>query len=349
MKRAHMLIAACAPTFFLSAFLAFEAPAPDVAEPPARTTIFAVGDIMLSRDVGSTILRKKDVGYPYLQTKEVIAAADIAFANLETPVTPGAPVPTNSMSFRADPETVTGLAEAGFDVVSLANNHTPNEGEAGLRDTFKYLKAAGIAFSGAGLNEAEAYRPTVIEHDGVRFAFLSYNDADTVPSRYFAGPDRAGTAKMDTKRLVSDIAAARLKADVVLVSMHSGVEYELMPNARQIAFARAAVDAGADAVLGHHSHVIQKAEWYKGKLIFYGLGNFVFDQMWSVATRTGLAAVLTFDGTLLTEVQLRPVLIENYSQPKWLTGKPAEKALNNLHLPFELTDDGARLTMPVAP
>src|SRR5690606_29914044 len=165
--------------------------------------------------------------------------------------------------------------------------------------------------------------PALLERNGVRFAFLAYNDADVVPASYFAGEERYGTAKMDVDRMAADVELARAVADVVIVSMHSGTEYKFEPNSRQTSFARAAIDAGADMILGHHAHVVQRAEWYDGKLILYGLGNFIFDQMWSMPTRYGLGAQLYFEGTHLKDVTLHPVLIHDYAQPRPVGGSEA--------------------------
>ncbi|HSD12777.1 MAG TPA: CapA family protein, partial [Patescibacteria group bacterium] len=219
-------------------------PAPQAALPlapepaPPRVTLVAVGDIMLSRTVGKTIAAKGDVRFPYLRMRDWLRGADIAFANLETSVTPGRPVGQGEMLFRADPGTVDGLADAGFDVLSLANNHTPNFGQKGLKDTFRYLREAGIAFAGAGEDAAAARAPAVIERGGMRFAFLAFNDTDVVPASYAAGPAHAGTAFMDVAAMTEEVREARQTADVVIVSMHSGREYAYVPDASQVRFAR---------------------------------------------------------------------------------------------------------------
>ncbi|MDO8572074.1 MAG: CapA family protein, partial [bacterium] len=254
---------------------------------------------------------------------------DIVFGNLEAPITKGREVKVGEMSFRVNPGTEIALKDAGFTIVSLANNHSKNFGEKGLIDTFSYLKNSGIAYVGAG-HEKEAYAPVYLEKKGIRFAFLAYNDHDVVPSSYRASGKRIGTAFMDVKRMVVGVQEAKKNADIVVVSMHSGTEYVVKPNKSQVSFARAAVDAGADLVIGHHPHVVQSMEIYKGKYIFYSLGNFVFDQMWSQDTREGLVVKFNFTKEGVHSFDLKPVLIHNFAQPEFILGKQAEKIIKRL-------------------
>ena len=313
-----------------------------------RTTVVAVGDIMLSRNVGAIIRKKKDVNYPYADTRDFTRGADIAFANLETSITPGRPIVTGEMTFRADPETVNGLADAGFDVVSLANNHTPNFGQKGLADTFKYLRDAGIAYAGAGQDYAAAPAPAIVERNGLRFAFLAYNDHDVVPESYAAADGHAGTAIMQAVAVTAGVKAARAVADVVIVSMHSGHEYAYVPNKAQVEFAHAAIDAGADLVIGHHAHVVQTVERYGGKMIFYGLGNFIFDQQWSVPTREGMAVRITFEGSRVTAAEAFPVYVTD-AKPTFSEGLTADETLAHLAVPAKKTEHGFLLDLPEPP
>jgi len=287
----------------------------DYVKPP-EVTLVAVGDMMLSRAV-ATRMHRFGYDYPFASTTDFIRSADIAFGNLETPITSGPEVLPFEMSFRADPEAAAALQEAGFDVLSLANNHTPNFGEKGLEDTVSYLDEVGIVHAGAG-TDFEANQAGFIDAKGVRFAFLAYNDDDVVPASYEAGDDRLGTAFMHIERMERAVQEARTLADIVIVSMHAGDEYEPFPNDSQVAFAHAAIDAGAELVLGHHPHVVQTMEVYKGKRIFYSLGNFVFDQMWSQETREGLVVKVVFTKEGLKNVTFHPVRIEDYAQPRFL-------------------------------
>jgi len=297
--------------------------------------LVAVGDISFSRSVERVVKAEKDFNYPFLKVKEFLNSGDIVFANLETPITPGREIRSGEMIFRSNPETALALRQAGFNILSLANNHTMNFGEKGLADTFNYLSQQGIEYVGAGWDEAQAYSAKILQVKGFKFAFLAYSDGSFTPASYGAKVGRFGIALLDEKKLVDSVRDVREKADFVIVSMHAGQEYTLEPNSLQINFAHKAVDAGADIVIGHHPHVVQRAEKYKGKYIFYSLGNFVFDQMWSDETRKGLAIKVEFNKSGIGKIFLFPIRIENFSQPNpmplWAKGDIIER----LNLTFE--------------
>lgn len=300
-----------------------------------QVSLLAVGDIMLSRDVASQIKKLNDYHYPFLKTVALTQTADLAFGNLETPITPGRQIKTGEMLFRSDPEVVQGLVYAGFDILSLANNHTPNFGQKGLLDTFNYLKSAGISYVGAGENLDSALAPVIKEVKGLKFAFLAFNDFNSVPKSYFATQTQPGTAPMDLDNLKNSIAQAKTQADFVIISLHSGTEYASSSNSRQQNFARLAIDAGAALVIGHHPHVVQNLEKYHNGYIFYSLGNFIFDQMWSAETRQGLAAEIIFNSSGLTNIKLHPIVIENYSQPRLASPEESQEILNRLSFDFQ--------------
>ena len=313
-----------APAFLADNFLAGK------KENSPAITLTAVGDIMLSRMVAQRIKTYHDYKYPFLKTAGLTRDADIAFGNLECPITQGRTIGSTEMIFRADPESIKGLKYAGFDVLSLANNHSFNFGVQGLKDTFQYLDESGIVYSGAGRDKREAYTPKIVEVKGIKIAFLAYA-ADAFSPLYSQAKDsRAGIAFMKIPEMKKAVAAAKSKADLIIVSMHSGTEYASQPNGKQVAFARAAIDAGADLIIGHHPHTVQKMEKYKGKYIFYSLGNFVFDQMWSRETKEGLAVKLTLSKDGVREIELIPVLIENYSQPRIMSEAEAQNIFKKL-------------------
>ena len=249
---------------------------------------------------------------------------------METPITEGPEIPDFEMVFRSNPGTEQTLKQAGFSVLSLANNHTPNFGEQGLKDTFNYLAEVGIKFVGAGNNEQEANQPVYIETKGIKFAFLAYNDTDIVPASYEAANSHAGTAFMRTEKMAEAVKEAKQKTDFVIISMHAGIEYTDKPNDSQVNFAHAAIDAGADLVIGHHPHVVQTMEKYKGKYIFYSLGNFVFDQPQSQETKEGLAIKVYFAKDGINKISLLPVVMENLVQPRMTNQSEAEKILQRL-------------------
>jgi poly-gamma-glutamate capsule biosynthesis protein CapA/YwtB (metallophosphatase superfamily) len=297
-------------------------------------TLIAVGDVMLSRNVASK-MSEKGMDYPFLKTRDYLRSGDIVFGNLETPIFPGRKISRSEMIFRSDPGSEKTLVDSGFDILSLANNHTPNFGKKSLKDTFKYLDQAGLIYAGAGENESDAHAPAIIETKGFRFAFLAYNDTDVVPDNWEAISNSPGTAFMDKKKMQRDVKAAKANADFVIVSMHSGYEYKPKPNNHQIDFSHSAIDAGADLVIGHHPHVVQTIEKYKDKFIFYSLGNFVFDQMWSQETREGLVAKFIFSADGIEKIDLLPVLIEDYSQPSFTESKTVSRVLDRLDYPLD--------------
>lgn len=310
------------------------------ATPPASTTFMAVGDIMLSRTVADKMVRH-GFGYPYSKMLPELQSAGFVFGNLETPITDGPRIEAGQMVFRADPGVESALKNANVQVVSLANNHTPNFGQVGLLDTFRYLEQAGIAYTGAGANATEARKAAFITSRGISIAFLAYNDTDVVPDTYAAGDTRPGTVFMEIEPMKADVVVAKQQADIVVVSMHSGNEYAATPNDRQTSFARAAIDAGAEIVIGHHPHVVQTIEEYRGKLIIYSLGNFIFDQMWSMETRQGMAAMISVTEQKVTSVDFIPILIDGYCQPRTTDSTEGEQILRRLGTAVSL-DDGFR-------
>lgn len=315
----------------LTGFLDYKKKLPPAGE---EVSLIAVGDISYSRGVERTVKKNNDINYPLLKTRDYLNKADFAFGNLETPITAGREINTGEMIFRSNPGTEKVLMEAGFKILSLANNHTPNFGESGLKDTFKYLEQAGIGFVGAGSNGRAANQPAFIEVKGVKFAFLAYNSPDVVPESYEASDNRAGTAFMNTEAMVKAVREAKPKVDFVIISMHAGVEYANQPNNFQINFARLAIDAGADLIIGHHPHVVQTMEKYKGKYIFYSLGNFIFDQPFSEETKEGLAVKIYFTKKEISKIYLTPVIMEKFTQPRLAAGLEAQKILTRLEFPL---------------
>lgn len=297
---------------------------------PRELRVAAVGDIMLG---GTAALELVNVGYdyPFVHVGDLLRGADLAFGNLEGPLTRRGSAQSKQYVFRSPPELVApALARAGFDVVSLANNHTLDYGVEGLHDTIQGLERAGIRHSGAGDNLADARKPALLEANGTRVAVLSYSL--TFPEEFWAGPAKPGTAFGHEEQVRADVAAARKRADVVLVSFHWGQEGnpELRPYQRQLG--RAAIDAGAAAVIGHHPHVLQGIEHYRGGVILYSLGNFVFGSYSAQATRSAIAVLTLRDGRV-RELALHPIDVNNFEvvfQPRLLSGRAADEVVENL-------------------
>lgn len=299
------------------------------------TTLIAVGDIMLSRYVEDTMKRKDDWSYPFRATAALTKTGDIVFGNLETPLINGPAVLTDELFFRADPRSVEGLSAGGFTVISLANNHMKNKGTDGIVSTVEALDTAKIAHVGAGLNAAEASRPVVIAKNGIRFGFLAYVDPGITPASYRATETQSGSPFMEVAAMAQDVAQLKTSADVIIVSMHAGVEYADQPSARQKEFARAAITAGASLVIGHHPHVVQPLEQYRGGYILYSLGNFIFDQMQPEAARASVIATITFTGRTIKQPTFTPVQIFEYNQPRIVSETAGAPILARLHAPVE--------------
>ncbi len=248
--------------------------------PDGTITIAAVGDVMLARDL-TTLMEQHGAIYPFERVALLLRNADLTIANFEGTFTERGSPADKLYTFRTPPRFAQGLADAGIDLVSLGNNHAADYGPDGLEDTLAALDTVGIRHAGAGINESAAHRPAQIVVDGQRVAFLSYTN---ILENTFAGADSAGVALATTDAVDADVRAAKAQADVVIVALHSGVEYTDAPQPGQQQLARAAIDAGATLVLGHHPHTLQGVERYPsassgqaGGLIIYSLGNFVFD------------------------------------------------------------------------
>jgi poly-gamma-glutamate capsule biosynthesis protein CapA/YwtB (metallophosphatase superfamily) len=273
-----------------------------------------------------------DPTLPYLGN-----AADITVANLECPLTStGTPHPTKPIIFRGSPENVAGLVHAGIDVVSLANNHIIDYGLAGMRETQSVLRTNDILYSGAGANSYDAYLPLFYNKSGVNIAFLASSNRtgqyDNYQPYLNAGFNKPGFANLTAFDLARQISEVENTGDLVVVEMHAGIEYDLVPSDKlfsefpedefyspfylvpsrqEIELRHQAVDQGADLVICHHPHVLQGFEVYDGKLIAHSLGNFAFDQTY---TETFPSAILNakINETGFYEYSVTPVYIDDY-------------------------------------
>ncbi len=273
-------------------------------------TVFAVGDIMLS-GTAEPLYLEKGYDYPFEDRSlaRLIASADIAFGNLEYPITrKGSRFREKTYVFRGPPESLGAIRKAGFDLLSLANNHNMDYGEKGLTDTLSQCRKQKFAFAGAGIDVTSACGYAVVEKNGTRYGLLAYSF--TFPEAYWATDNRPGTAHPDWGRLETDIRAARQEVDILIVSCHWGEELKSNPKKYQVDFARHAVRSGADLVLGHHPHVPQAIEIYRGKPVFYSLGNYAFGTM-SSNVKDGFAAAIRFENRIPVKVTLYPVNVCN--------------------------------------
>ena len=307
----------------------------------------AGGDVMGDRGVG-TFLDKNGGPAVFAQVKPYLDKADVAFVNLEGPVSDkGTQAVGKEVTFRARPALIDGLASAGIDVVSQANNHSLDYGSAALLDTILRLGTVGIAHAGAGANDKAAAAPALLETPAGTVAVLAFTDI--IPGGFPAGPARAGVnpASPDRDKVLASIKAAKARADYVIVSFHWGIEYTAGANQDQRDLAHAAIDAGADLVLGHHPHVIQGLELYRGKLIAYSLGDFVFDH-YSQATGETFILELVLPAQGSPKFEIVPVYVNDTTGvPAPVTGKAADSILTRLtalsaNLGLQLVREGDR-------
>lgn len=240
-----------------------------------------MGDVMLADGPGRFMARKGDPFKPFASR---MAKADIRVANLECVIASGGKALAKPWTFRASPRVLPVLTRH-VDVVSVANNHSGDFGKSAFAEMLTRLNKAGLPYFGGGMDWREAHRPFIIERKGVKIALLGYDEF--FPRVFEAGEHLPGVAWSEDEQVAYDIRQARMQADVVIPFMHWGQEHEPRANERQRELARLMIDAGADAVVGAHPHVVQDTETYKGKPIVYSLGNFVFDGFSSIENNTG--------------------------------------------------------------
>jgi poly-gamma-glutamate capsule biosynthesis protein CapA/YwtB (metallophosphatase superfamily) len=243
------------------------------------------------------------------EVAQVFRDADLSLVNLESPEPDRFRYHASGYVFTGDPALLQGLSDAGIDLVGLANNHLGNGGTRGVTDTIRHLDELGIAHAGAGVSQTDARRPAWLRAGGLRVAVLAYCWVD--PWSYMAAPGHPGSAMYSVASITHDIRAARAAgADVVIVMPHWGQEYTDAVGSAQRAGARAMIRAGADLVLGSHSHWVGPFEQVSaGRVAFYSLGDLVFDWTHDERTQEGVVAVLTFAGSRLVQIDLQPTLI----------------------------------------
>jgi poly-gamma-glutamate capsule biosynthesis protein CapA/YwtB (metallophosphatase superfamily) len=280
------------------------------ATPVVRpVSMIITGDVMLGRSVNKQMVSAGTGGtFPFAQTGEFLKGFDLTVGNLECVVSKiGSPIPGKPFTFRADPLGFERLQGAGFDVVSVANNHSGDYGPDAFADMLSHLPHYGITAIGGGLNHDAAHTPVVVERFGTRIGFVAACDID--PPTFAATALQPGHAWLDAAGLRHDIPIARSQSDFLIVFTHWGVEYHLNFNAQQQELAHLAIDLGADLVVGAHPHDIEPNEIYHGKPIIYSLGNFVFDEMYDSESH-GNVLTLHVQGNTLLDWKLMPITID---------------------------------------
>ncbi len=305
---------------------------------PATVTVTIVGDLMLVRGV-------PDAAAALAPLRRRLASADITVGNLESTLsTDGEPtqVPVTD-SFGGSPALLGPLERAGFDALSLGNNHAGDYGTTALVDTVERLRASRIAPFGAGAGLRDASRPAILRRHGVSFAFVAFNAIGETPR---AAPGQPGALSVrmpprtgplvpaDLDQVAAVVRRAKSRADVVIVLPHWGTQYTHRPEPIQRTVARRLVEAGADLVVGGHPHWVQSAERIRGVPVFHSLGNFVFDMDFMTETMEGVFLETTWRGSELVSTRLVPYRMDPVSfAPRAVRGAAAAEILADVRNP----------------
>lgn len=297
--------------------------------------ITAVGDIMLGRGVGPR-LNKNGMNLAYKNLKNEFDKAHILFGNLEHPISDrGSKLPGKGICLRAEPKMVNVLNEAGFDVVSLANNHILDYDSEALLDTFDILDKNKIGYIGAGKNIEEARKPYVINTQGKTIGFLGYDEfyhyyySTSYKRRFMATESVPGTAPLKEEQIIEDIKKAKKNIDILAISLHWGIEESNNIANGQRELAHRLIDNGADIILGHHPHVIQPIEIYKGRPIIYSMGNYIFDQNDENNKQAIVVSILIKNGDF-QRVEALPIYIKDKQEPIIAKGSKGDTINNKL-------------------
>ncbi len=312
--------------------------APARTAQPVVTTLTVVGDIMLDRGVAAVSPDDPAAALEPMQRR--LARADLTVGNLESTLSmAGEPQQPGDDSFAADPDVLPGLEAAGFDLLSLGNNHTGDYGETALLQTLRRIDDSPIARVGAGRDAREAWRPVLLRHNGVSFGFLAFNAIGETP-RATAGSPGAAAIRMqprtgplntgDLSRMTRNIGQLAGRADVVVVLPHWGDQYEHQPVPAQRTVGAALVDAGADIVVGGHPHVVQGVQLHDRRLIVHSLGNFIFDMDFYVRTQEGVMLELVYWDDALRGARFTPYVIGADFAPRLVDGPRAQSILADI-------------------
>jgi len=279
------------------------------------------GDIMLDRGVKNSVNKNFNGDYSMLFEKlGILKKSDIVFANLEGPISDIGKDMRNLYSFRMDPSAVPALKGVGLSVVSVANNHVGDWGRDAYSDTLARLKENEVLYTGGGVNIGEAEQPVIIEKYGIKIGYLGFSDVG--PNWMKATESEIGILLASNPRFTEIIQNASKQVDYLIVSFHFGEEYKTKHNTRQEYLAHKAIDAGAKIVIGTHPHVVEDTEVYKNGFIAYSLGNFIFDQGFSINTMQGMLLEIKLDREGGMTIKKNVVKLNKFFQPdKIIPGK----------------------------
>jgi poly-gamma-glutamate synthesis protein (capsule biosynthesis protein) len=301
------------------------------ATPPAISlSLVAVGDILMHQDVKAAAAQDPN-GFPALWADLVplFQGADLAFGNLETPIAPATGQPGVPFQFNAPESLPAALRASGFTVLSTANNHAFDQGPKGLRETLDRLRTERLVAIGSGEDRAQAEALQIVERQGIKVAFLGFTDLFNMDLNRRA--TEPWVRPLDLESALQAVREARSRADLVVVSVHWGNEYQHTPTKRQRDIARALVAGGCDVILGHHPHVLQPVDLLEADgrkaLVAYSLGNFISNQdrmyradLFPVAggdNRDGAALRMRFEQRSGADGRNRMTLAEAAVEPLW--------------------------------
>jgi len=284
----------------------------NVTKSPQSLKVIFTGDVMMGRSVRNKVKELNDYAYPFANISDYLSAFDIVFVNLENPFAEECPFHDSGYKFCSDPESVATLKYGSVDIVSIANNHTGNYGKASFELTKKTLNGSGIEYVGDK-------NLVIKEVNGTKFGFLGFDF----------------TVKKPTAADIELVHKSDGLADILIVAPHWGVEYKADPEEYQRGWAKLFVQNGADLIIGSHPHWVQGVDCVSGgnwqyfdrenttaltaqkceQAVFYSLGNFVFDQMWSEETKKGILAEFVFQKNKISEIKVHKIYIQNVGQP----------------------------------
>jgi len=302
-------------------------PAKAVSKKHKPITVTVTGDILLDKSVGENI-KKYGVDYPFKSVSPILKKSDLTAGNLETAVTVRGTDQPKQFTFRSKPETLKGVFNAGYDMVSLANNHTLDYGQQGLTDTIANLKKYKIGYSGAGKNEKEAYQAYQKVVNGKKIAIIGISRV-LPDTSWMATTSKPGLASgYSTEPMMKYVKKAVKSSDYTIVMIHWNKESKDYPEPYAREMAKKFIDAGVDAVVGSHSHTLMGIDYYKNAPIFYSIGNFVFTSSSAKSSETMMAS-LTFDNNKIG-IKIIPAKIVS-GQPKLMKDAYNQKLIKKLN------------------
>ncbi|NTV31507.1 CapA family protein [candidate division WWE3 bacterium] len=299
----------------------------------AMTSMVLTGVTAISRGVEYAIEQHKDTLFPARGVMDVLSKADITHIDNENPLFDNCKPEKEGIVLCGRTTSIDSLKAIGTDIADLTGNHQNDYGIEKNLESIRHLQDAGIEYYGGGKNEQDAQKILVKDIKGTTFAFTGYNYFDSLNGPGYvslAKGDHPGANYYSEEKMNQTVTEARSKAEIVQVDYQFIETYQYNPIPDQISVFRKTIDAGADIVVGVQSHQPQKIEFYKNGVIFYGLGNLFFDQMWSVPTRQGIIPRLTFIDGKLVSIELLTTLLFDYAQPRFVTGEDRISILKNI-------------------